>query len=109
MKHNKPSKIKRLRNSIQVALKLEKEHDVDKVLRLLADLNIIQTDHKTFIFAMKHIQYWGDKNLYWHLAKTYRYPLTLNALFKSVGICLGLLLIRLYAVDYSVSSGKTNW
>ena len=61
IKNNKPSKIRRLRNSIQVALKLEEEHDVDKVLRLLADLNIIQTDHKPLIFAMKHIQHWADK------------------------------------------------
>lgn len=61
MKHNKPSKIKRLRNSIQVALKLEEEHEIDKVLLLLSALEIIQTDHKPFIFAMKHIQHWADK------------------------------------------------
>ena len=64
MKHTKPSKINRLRNLIQVALTLEKEHEIDKVLGLLNALKIIQTNHKPFIFAMKHIQYWVDKNLY---------------------------------------------
>lgn len=61
IKHNKPSKMNSLKNTIKAVLKLEKEHDVDKVLLLLADLNIIQTDHKPFIFAMKHIQHWADK------------------------------------------------